>query len=379
MSSNTATNFPKEIASETTPEVQSFAPQPHATMDEDKQVSAGTDHVTGETEKADVAQENPEKVDVGPDDGTSLDQLNKQDDIADAMTDIDSGFETAKEDEHHSETISDKTDTNLGRDVISDTETKSPEKRKTVVDLEEEDSFEVPLAKTYGLSIAKRLRSSKGKSVPTAAKTHKTRRKNVAVGPSRSKSKVIPKVPSGSKSRKRKAVEFSDSEFEDVEEDVPNISASVTKKSTVKKGPPNVKDVATDKISFHYPESRTRSSFIVVLITTSSCCAITTLSSLRVGGGFWRRGAGSIGRALVQRSLWACGHYNTKGTCIKVIEREANAISSEKNTVKEQKRKGKREKIELLPNHHTLNHSMACAVPSIYSFRRQNTSLIINW
>lgn len=55
----------------------------------------------------------------------------------------------------------------------------------------------------------------------------------------------------------------SDSDY-NVEQDVPTIveSRSVSKKSAVKKGPPNVKAVATDKISFHYPEYAHRWKFV---------------------------------------------------------------------------------------------------------------------
>jgi hypothetical protein len=109
------------------------------------------------------------------------------------------------------------------------------EEENNVVDLDVEDSLETPLSKTYGPSIAKRLRSSTGKPVPTSTKTPKSRIKSVAVGPKRGWSKVTPKVTTEKKSKKRKVVESSDSEYEDVEEDVPHIHVSVSRKSAGKK------------------------------------------------------------------------------------------------------------------------------------------------
>jgi hypothetical protein len=136
--------------------------------------------------------------------------------------------------------------------------------RNFIVDLDEEDSFEAPLSKTYGPSIAKRLRSSTGKPVPTATKTPNTRMKSVAIGPKKTWSKVTPKPSTEKKSKKRKVVESSDSDFDDVEEDVRNITTSDSKKSAGKKTSANVNDVPTDNISFHYPEYAHRWKYVFI-------------------------------------------------------------------------------------------------------------------
>jgi hypothetical protein len=118
-----------------------------------------------------------------------------------------------------------------------------------IVDLDEIDPSDVPLAKTYGLVITKRLRSGKEKVVPAVCETPKFKKKFVVVGPKKAWRKVFPSV---GKSKKRKVMLSSDSDF-DVEEDVPNITPSVSKKSVMKKAPQNVEAVATDNVSFHYP------------------------------------------------------------------------------------------------------------------------------
>jgi hypothetical protein len=107
---------------------------------------------------------------------------------------------------------------------------------KDVVDVDELDLDDVPLAQTLGDSVAKRLRGNKGKVVPskktTAAvtETPKSRTKSAGVGPKKGWSKVMVKTAAGS-SRKRKVVSSSDSEY-----DVLNIIPSDVKKSAGKKG-----------------------------------------------------------------------------------------------------------------------------------------------
>jgi hypothetical protein len=110
--------------------------------------------------------------------------------------------------------------------------------------------------------MAKRLRSSSGKVVPTATKTPITRMKSTVVGPKKKWSKVTPKATTGKKGKKRKLVESSDSEYEHFEEDVSPILVSVTKKSVGKKTSSNVSVVPTDNISFHYPDYAHRWKYV---------------------------------------------------------------------------------------------------------------------
>ena len=76
-------------------------------------------------------------------------------------------------------------------------------------------------------------KTPKGKSDTSAKETTKTKTKSVGVGPKKGWSKV--KVTAG-RSKKRKVVSSSDSKF-DVEEDVLNITPSVSKKSVGNKIP----------------------------------------------------------------------------------------------------------------------------------------------
>jgi hypothetical protein len=114
-----------------------------------------------------------------------------------------------------------------------------------------EESPEIPQSKTHGPSNAKRLRSSTGKIAPTPTKTPKTRMKSVAVRPKKGWSKVTPKITAKKISKKRKMVESSDSEYENVEADVSHIPVSAS-----------VSVVPTDNISFHYPEYAQRWKYV---------------------------------------------------------------------------------------------------------------------
>jgi hypothetical protein len=89
-----------------------------------------------------------------------------------------------------------------------------------------------------------------------------TRIKSVTVGPKKGWSKVTPKVTSEKKSKKRKMVESSDYEYENVETDVPHIPVSAQRKSAGKKIGANISDVPTDNISFHYPEYAQRWKYV---------------------------------------------------------------------------------------------------------------------
>jgi hypothetical protein len=143
-------------------------------------------------------------------------------------------------------------------------------KKYVVVDIDELDLDDVPLAHTLGDSVAKRLRSNKGKYVLSASKTFKkitaavietpkNRTKSSGVGPKKGWSKVMVKNVAGN-SRKRKVVSSSESEY-DVEEDVLNIIPSDVKKSVLKKSVQIMENVPIDKVSFHLPEFAQRRKY----------------------------------------------------------------------------------------------------------------------
>ena len=130
---------------------------------------------------------------------------------------------------------------------------------------------DIPLMQSIGEGPAKRLRSSKGKVVPSVNETPKksdvsvsvtpkTRTRNTGVGPKKGWSKVKVKTTAG-KTRKRKVVSSSESNY-DVEEDVPNIILSASRKSDGKKIVQTVENVPIDKVSFHLPENAQRWRFI---------------------------------------------------------------------------------------------------------------------
>jgi len=130
---------------------------------------------------------------------------------------------------------------------------------------------DVPLAQTLGDSVAKRLRSNKGKDVPSASKsskktttvvteTPKSRKKSAGVGPKKSWSKVLVKSTAGS-SRKRKVVSSSESEY-GVEEDDLNIVPSGVKRTAGKKWVQIIENMPIDKVSFHLPEFAQRWKYI---------------------------------------------------------------------------------------------------------------------
>jgi hypothetical protein len=195
--------------------------------------------------------------DVGLDVETSLGQ---QVDKDAGITENDSGFHTVNDKENmstHSVSHSvgnadDQAAPEATVELVSEEEATSVPQEQVVVDVDALNMSDEPLAKSFGIS--KRLRSNKGKDVATSSETPKSRKKATSIGPKKGWSKVTPKAPA-SKSKKRKAVSSNDSDY-DVEEDVPNIVETMlsSKKSAVKKGSISVKAVATDKISFHYPD-----------------------------------------------------------------------------------------------------------------------------
>ena len=139
-----------------------------------------------------------------------------------------------------------------------------------MVNVEEMDS-DIPLVQSIGEGPAKRLRSSKGKDVPSANETPKksdgsmnvtpkTRTRTAGVGPKKGWSKVKVKATAG-RTRKKKVVSYSESDY-DVEEDVPNIILSTSRKSAGTKIVQTMANVPIDKVSFHLPENAQRWRFI---------------------------------------------------------------------------------------------------------------------
>jgi hypothetical protein len=90
-------------------------------------------------------------------------------------------------------------ESNKATPVDEETVSANKGKEKNVVDLEDDDSMERPLVKTYGSGITKRLRSKTGKVVVSENKTNvetkqgkKSTRNHVLYGPKRTQSKNVP-------------------------------------------------------------------------------------------------------------------------------------------------------------------------------------------
>lgn len=90
--------------------------------------------------------------------------------------------------------------------------------------------------------------------------TPKSQTKTVGAGPKKGWSKVQVKSTVG-RSRKRKIISSSESEY-DVEEDDQDSIPTASKKSAGKKMSQHVSNVPIDKMSFHYPENAQRWKFI---------------------------------------------------------------------------------------------------------------------
>jgi len=228
---------------------------------------------TGNDTKVDVSVEkDPEnsdvQEDVGPDVETSLGQPdNLVDDTAKIVGEKEPSFETAPEKEVNSGNTVVNSHSEVNEESEEDPKenqeedySEDKEKDKGVVDVDSLDSDEIPLINTFSESVAKRLRSNKGKVVTSVNKTSKTRTKTAGVGPKKGWSKVKMKTTAGS-SRKRKVISSCESEY-DVEKDVPNIIVSVAKKSAGKQSVQIVENVPIDKVSFHLPEFAQRWKFI---------------------------------------------------------------------------------------------------------------------
>jgi len=98
-----------------------------------------------------------------------------------------------------------------------------------MVNVEDIVSDDISLAEREVESVAKRLRSNKGKTVPFEVKSPKSKTKIAGIGPKKGWSKVKVKSTTG-RTKKRKAASTSESEY-DVEEDVLDIIPSIAKKS----------------------------------------------------------------------------------------------------------------------------------------------------
>ncbi|KEH22345.1 hypothetical protein MTR_7g444780 [Medicago truncatula] len=144
----------------------------------------------------------------------------------------------------------------VSRSVDEEADSDEKDSGKDVLDVDKLDMDEVPLEQIIVDSVAKRLRSNKGKVVPTSGKiskktgtandeTPKNKAKMTGVGPKKSWSKVMVKGGARS-SRKRKVVSSSESEY-DAEMDVLNITSPESKKADGKKDLLLVEDVPIDK------------------------------------------------------------------------------------------------------------------------------------
>jgi len=197
----------------------------------------------------------PEKADdqkiVGPNVGASLDQQDKQGDDSGTPVEDESGIKTASEKEvpydDTAENFPSKEDRQSKAETDPEGDPSAAKNKEDVVDVEDIDSDDVPMGQRYGESVTKRLRSNIGevvsyvtripkKIVPNVSETlsamesPKTMTKTTSVGPKKGWRKAKIKTTVG-RSRKRKGVSSSESEY-NVEEDVTNIISSTSKKST---------------------------------------------------------------------------------------------------------------------------------------------------
>ena len=158
---------------------------------------------TGNDTKVDVSVEkDPEnsdvQEDVGPDVETSLGQPdNLVDDTAKIVGEKEPSFETAPEKEVNSGNTVVNSHSEVNEESEEDPKenqeedySEDKEKDKGVVDVDSLDSDEIPLINTFSESVAKRLRSNKGKVVTSVTRTSKTRTKTAGVGPKKGWSKV---------------------------------------------------------------------------------------------------------------------------------------------------------------------------------------------
>jgi len=233
----------------------------------------------------DVPAKEPKTSDVQknvePDVGTSLGQPNNPNNFTITNGDKNVSSETTPAEEVNSENTTvnthfegneeskEESKENLEEDGFVD-----KNKDEDMIDVDNLDSEEIPLENTVGESVAKRLRSNKGKFVALITSTPKkaasknlcvpespmTRDKSVGIGPKKAWSKVKVNIGTGS-SRKRKVISSIESKY-DVGKDDPNIIIHITKRSAVKRKVQTIENVPIDKVSFHLPENAQRWKFI---------------------------------------------------------------------------------------------------------------------
>jgi len=202
-------------------------------MENSGKETRGDDTVESDPKEADLQE------DVGPDVDTSLGQQDKPavevDVVADEeisnletdpVEDVDYGNSLENADAEESKETEDES-----KKDDQEEDSGGKENEEDVVNVDELKLDDMPLAHRLGESMAKRLRSNKGKVVLSENKnpkkkitgvieTPKSKTKSTGVGPKKGWSKVTVKNVVGS-SRKRKTVYSSDSEY-DVEMDVLN-------------------------------------------------------------------------------------------------------------------------------------------------------------
>ncbi|MCH97394.1 envelope-like protein, partial [Trifolium medium] len=226
------------------------------------------------------------ELDVVPNIDTSLAQSGQNAEIVPGTTDEESEYESASEQEKSQDKVvteeeegksddSDDSDVNSQADesdkTMSADEEESISVDKTVsadknvpdetVVVDDCDSIDQPLQKSFGGSIAKRLRNRKGNVVPSASVPAKTTKKTTGVGPKKGWSKVVAPAEKKKKTLKMKEVPTSDSDC-DVEPDVPDIVPSTRKKIAGKKVPLNVSAAPMNNVSFHSEASVSRWKFV---------------------------------------------------------------------------------------------------------------------
>ncbi|XP_058786746.1 uncharacterized protein LOC131661285 [Vicia villosa] len=178
--------------------------------------------------------------------------LNKEPDVNQDVETMKESLGKNDDDVHHADVVhNDGDDVDVTKDVNDNAETGTDTGTGTnVVNLD--DYSDNDLVASVNPSIAKRLRTRKGKKVVVQSPPKRIAvPKSTSVGPTKSWSKVVPK--------KRKAKVIADSDF-DVACDVPNIPPK--KKPTSSKLAARVPDVPIDNISFHSASSVNRWKYV---------------------------------------------------------------------------------------------------------------------
>jgi len=154
-------------------------------IDSDEYMDVDISNIGNQTKGDDSVEKYPEKndvqEDVGPDFGTSLGQpKNPVDDITTVIDEKDPSFDSDPEKEvnsgntvvncHSEENVEYEEDPKEGQEEDC---SEDREKDQNVVDVDNLSSDEIPLINTLGESVAKRLRSNKGKIVTSITRAPK--------------------------------------------------------------------------------------------------------------------------------------------------------------------------------------------------------------